>query len=289
MKQYIAGVACVATAVLTAPALTSTAYAAQPGDPVTALKSRIRSGHGVKFADITKMSDSSGNKKVFAQRKGVFRFGTSGIAASDQTGRLRFTKSEIDALTGGNEEEPSKWLTGLAKPERVIRIGNVTYVSGGVFGEYLPEDKSWLRLPVPSLGATGTTSQVVNVAEPATLKALLAHATQSAGSYRGKITFGELYRVSPWFRAATMAPPTGKAKKTVVSWSLSVDANRLARRLTATYPLGAGGVKLTVETDYSGWGSPVTVKAPPADQVAGPRDLQDGMKADDSPIPLLTP
>lgn len=287
MKRYIAGVACAATAVLTAPALTSAAYAAQPGDPVTALKSQIRSGHGVKFADITKMSDSSGNRKIFAQRKGAFQFGTSGIAASDQTGKLRFTKRELDALTGGSEEEPSKWLTGLAKPERVIRIGNVTYISGGIFGEYIPEDKSWLRLPTPSLGAIGPMSQVVNVAEPATLKALLAHATQSAGSYRGKITFGELYRVSPWFRAATMAPPTGRDKKTVVSWSLSVDANRLAKRLTTTYPLGAGGTKLTVETDYSGWGSPVTVKAPPAGEVAKPGDLQDGMNADNSPIPLL--
>ncbi|MFJ2030300.1 hypothetical protein [Streptosporangium sp. NPDC087985] len=289
MKRHIAGLACAATALLSAPALAPAAHA-QAADPVTALKSRFGNGRGVNFVDTTKFHSPAGNM-VFAQRKGVFQFGTSGISASDQTGKLRIKKSDLDALGVGEsteDENLSKMFAGLTKPERVIRIKNTSYVSGGVLGEFLPEDKTWVRIPMEMMGTIGPVSQFVNVAEPATLKALLAHATtKRAGLYSGKITFGELQKVSPWFRASMISLATGSAAKTVVGWKLYVGADQLATRLTTTYSMaGMGKTSMTVDTRYTGWGAKVTVKAPPAGEVAELKDLQEGAETATS-IPLF--
>ncbi|MFI7055995.1 hypothetical protein ACIBLB_28420 [Streptosporangium canum] len=285
MKRYIAGLACAATAVLGAPALASTAHA-QAADPITALKSQFSSGRGVNFVDTTKVKGTQGNM-VLAKRTGAFQFGPSGISASDQTAQLRFKESDFEGITEGEEdEEISKFFAGLAKPERVVRVKNTTYVSGGVMGEFMPADKTWVRFPDGLLGFTGTMSQFVNVAEPATLKALLAHATKRAGTYSGKITFGELNKVSPWFRASK-GTPAAKTAKTVVSWKLFLGSDRLAKRLVTTYSMGGSDESaVTIDTRYTGWGSKVTVKAPPADQVADLKDLEEGAETATS-IPLL--
>ncbi|MEV7005625.1 hypothetical protein [Streptosporangium sp. NPDC051022] len=294
MKRYIAGLACVATAVLSAPALASTAHAQAPGaatarpqaaDPVGALKKQFRNGRGVKYADVTKVQSSIGSQ-VFASREGSLQFGAVGIKASDQTGKLRLKASDIEAIVGDSDDEESKGLRGLAKPERVVRIGNVSYIFGGYFGEYLPEDKTWLRLPGANLGLIGTLSQPISPAEPATLQALLTHATtKRPGLYAGKITEGELYKISPWYRATTMIKPSAKTAKSVLNWKLFVGSDQLAQRLTTTYANGDSTV--TFDTRYTGWGSPVTVKAPPADQIAKPGDLGKGADTSTTPIPLL--
>ncbi|GAA3137357.1 hypothetical protein [Streptosporangium carneum] len=287
MKRYIAGLACAATAVLGVPALASTAHAQAAADPVAALKKQLRSGHGVKYSDITKVQ-SADIRQVLGDRQGTLQFGASGISASDQTTKLRIKASDIEALVGDSEDEKAKGLRGLAKPERVVRIGNTTYISGGFFGEYLPEGKTWLRLPGANLGILGTTGQPINPAEPATLKALLAHAvTKRPGSYSGKITQGELYKVSPWYRATAIYKPSGKAAKSVLNWKLFVGGDQLPQRLTTTYSRGGRDNIVTIDTRYSGWGSPVSVKAPPADQVAKPNELGEGADTSTMPIPLL--
>ncbi|MEV0751116.1 hypothetical protein [Streptosporangium sp. NPDC050280] len=290
MKRYIAGLACAATAMLGVPALASTAHA-QAADPISALKKQFKSGLGVTYVDTTKVRASYGSA-VTAQRKGVFQFGASGINASDQTTKLRFKASDIAAISENASEEDAKVLAGLTSPERVIRVKNTSYISGGIFGQFLPGDKPWLKIPGGALGNTGRLSQLVNPAEPATLKALLARATvKRPTAYSGKITFGELYKVSPWFRAGVFIPPTAKQSKTVVEWKLVLGSDLLARKLTTSYSAGAlgaqGGMTLSVETRYTGWGSKVTVKAPPADQIALPGDLDEGVEAD-GPIQLLS-
>lgn len=288
MKRYIAGLACAATAVLGVPALASTAHA-QATDPVTALKSQFKHGRGVTYTDTTKIRGTHGNA-VLAQRKGVLQFGASGIRASDQTAKLRIKASDVAAISEDLSEEEAKVIAGLAKPERVIRIGDTSYISGGIFGQFLPEDKTWLKLP-GMLGSDGQVGQLVNPAEPATLKVLLARATvKRPTAYSGKITFGELFKISPWFRASVFAPPSAKQSKTVVQWKLVLGSDRLARSLSTTYPgstLGMDGQTVTVETRYTGWGSKVTVKAPPAEQVAKPNELEEGIETD-APIPLLS-
>ncbi|WP_433251826.1 hypothetical protein ACQPYK_06700 [Streptosporangium sp. CA-135522] len=288
MKRYIAGLACVATAVLSAPALASTAHA-QAVDPITALKSQFSNGRGVSFVDTTKIQGPQGNA-IIAQRKGAFQFGASGVNASDQTAKLRFKESDFEGAFGDGEgdEESRKMIAGLTKPERVIRIKNTTYISGGILGEYLPSDKTWVRVPAGMLGMTGPLSQSVNVAEPATLKALLAHATKRGGVYSGKITFGELSKVSPWFRASMAGASTARTAKRVVTWKLYLGSDQLAERLTTTFSMGSGdeATPMTVDTRYTGWGARITVKAPPAEEVAEMKDL--GEEAEEATsIPLL--
>ncbi|MBB2909562.1 hypothetical protein FHS43_000808 [Streptosporangium becharense] len=290
MKRHIAGLACAATAVLSATAFAPAAHAsAQAADPITALNKQLTAGHGVRFVDTTKMQGTQGGM-VLAKRTGTFQFGASGISASDQTTKLRIKASDLAPL-GTGDEEADKMIAGLAKPERVIRVRNTSYISGGLFGEFMPEGKTWLQYPGVTLGVNGQVGQLVNVAEPATLRALLARATvKRPTSYAGKITFGELYRVSPWFRASLMQKPSGKAAKTSVNWKLSVGADQLSTRLVTSYPAAGlgmpGSETLTVDTRYSGWGSKVTITAPPADQIAKPGELGDGVDTE-NPIPLL--
>ncbi|MDP9862926.1 MULTISPECIES: hypothetical protein [Streptosporangium] len=292
MKRYIAGLACAATAVLSAPALASTAHA-QAADPVTALKSQFGGGRGVSFVDTTKSQGPEGNV-VFAKRTGEFQFGASGIIASDQTAQLRIKQQELEELLAATEdaedtedaknETLSKVITGMAKPERVVRVKDTSYVSGGVMGEFLPADKTWVRNPPAPLGLIGSMSQYVNPAEPATLKALLAHATKRAGVYSGKITLAELQKVSPWFRASSPFLPEDRAKS-AVSWKLYVGADQLPQRLVTTYSEGKDS-STTVDTRYTGWGSKVTIEAPAADQVAEMKELEKGVKAV-ATIPLI--
>jgi hypothetical protein len=255
LKRHIAGLACAAMTVLSVPALASTATA-QASDPVSALRSQFTTGLGVKTVDTTKMRRGDGNA-VVAKRTGVFQFGTSGILASDHTAQLRIKASDLglsEASTTGEDDELTKALTGMSKPERVVRIKNATYISGGMFGEFLPADKTWLRFDTAA-GFTGSLSQLVNVAEPSTLKALLSHAAvKQAGTYAGKITFGELYKVSPWFRVSLGERPSGRAAKIAVSWKLYLGADKLAKRLTTSYPADTKDA-VTIDTSYTGWGS----------------------------------
>ncbi|GGL05438.1 hypothetical protein [Planomonospora parontospora] len=291
MKRFIAGLACAAAAGLAVPTLASAAHAQAPADPLAALQSKLGAGRGVSFSDKTKLVTDD-FRQVFSTRTGVLQFGRSGVAASDHTTKLRIKASDLEefgaiAEESGDEDSAgfSKMLAGLAKPERTIQVKNVSYLSGGVFGEFLPSGKTWLRFPGPINGVYGSMSQLVNPAEPATLKALLAHAVKQTGGYTGKITFGELYKVSPWFRASMMDKPSAKAAKTVVTWRMAFGADRLPTRLTTTYASGKD-TSVTVETDYSGWGAKVSVKAPPADEVAEVKDLEEG--ASETAIPLVT-
>ncbi|MFD0889144.1 hypothetical protein ACFQ08_31815 [Streptosporangium algeriense] len=288
MKRYIAGLACAAMAVMSVPALASTAHA-KAADPVAALKSKLVSGHGVTFVDKTKAYAKGQKSMIAADRKGVLQFGSSGVVASDQTGKYRFDKETLKMLEeasesgeGGSgqdenaefEEFMAKLLKGMTKSERVVRVGKSSYISGGVFGEFVPADKTWVRFPQETLGMVGTATQSVNAAEPTTLKALLAHATtKRAGFYSGKITWGELAKVSPWFRASLSGALAGSTRKTVVNWKLYVGADQLPKRLTTSY---TPDKKTTVvyDTVYSGWGAKVSVKAPAAETVAELKDLQ---------------
>ncbi|GAA3444166.1 hypothetical protein [Planomonospora venezuelensis] len=271
MKRLIAGLTCAvsATAVLAAPASASAAHVQAP-DPLAALKGQLATGRGVAFSDVTKTT-SGGKSRVFSRLKGSLGFSRSGIASADMTGRLHVPEKDKEVLPG---------LGKLDRPERVIWVKNISYVSGGLFGEVLPEGKKWLRTPGMAFGIVGVSSHSVNAAEPATLKALLARATvKHPSAYSGKITFSELYKVSPWFRASFGGKPTAKEAKTVITWKLALGAGRLPARLTAAYRGTEGTTKgstVTMDTRYTGWGSKVTVKAPPADQVARPDELENG-------------
>ncbi|WP_433372927.1 hypothetical protein [Streptosporangium sp. CA-115845] len=294
MKRYIAGLACAATAVLGAPVLASTAHA-QAADPITALKGQLKNGQGVTYVDTMKTQGVPKNT-IAGHRKGELQFSTSGISASDHTTELRFEEGALEFSTreedGDATEEQkklSKLFAGLAEPERVVRVNKKAYLSGGAFGQFLPQDKPWLGYPGDTLGVTGSLGQLVNAAEPSTLKALLANATvKKPAAYAGKITFGELQKVSPWFRASGDGRKlSGEQAKVAINWKLFLNADRLPARLATSYTEFSSGPTWTVDTRYTNWGSKVTIDAPPADQVATTRELQAGFEAD-TPIPLLT-
>lgn len=294
LKRYIAGLACAATAVVSVPALASTAHA-KAADPVAALKAKLVSGQGVNFVDKTKIYAKGQKSTIAADRKGVLQFGPSGIVASDQTGKYRIDEETLDAFEefsssdeaeeGSAEDLFTKLIRGMTKPERVVRLGKTTYISGGGFGEFLPEGKTWLRFPEDSLGLVGVATQSVNAAEPTTLKALLAHATtKRTGFYAGKITWGELAKVSPWFRASQSSSLYENAGKTVVNWKLYVGADQLPKRLTTSYTQGTRTTTV-YDTVYSGWGTKVSVKAPAPETVAKPEELQ--LIKPEAQVPIL--
>ncbi len=295
LKRFIAGLACTAAAGLAVPTLASAAHAQAPADPLAALQSKLGAGRGVSFSDSLKLAAGK-ERTVVITRKGVLQFDGSGVVASDHTSRPRIKSGDLDELVVAgqnsydeNSKAFAKALNGIAKPERTVRVKNVSYISGGMFGEFLPEGKKWIRYPgsingvLDSLG--GLQPQLVNAAEPGTLKALLAHAVKQPGGYTGKISLGELHKVSPWFRASMPLKPTGAQAEQVLSWRLSVGSDGLPTRLTSTYVGGPNSSSITMETDYTGWGSKVSVKAPSADEVVAFEDLD--LDAAEVPVPLL--
>ncbi|MEV0581690.1 hypothetical protein [Nonomuraea sp. NPDC050310] len=214
----------------------------------------VRPPRTVKFTERVFLAED-GRRTLFLRRSGAFRLGDSGVAAADVTARLAITPADL----------PGEAFTWLAAPERTIRVGTTSYLSGGLYGTLLPEGRTWYRYPGgPAAGVTGTYSQLLNIAEPRTRATLLKTAKRTSYGYRGTITLGALYKLSPWFRASAASKP--KKPGIVLSWRLTVDAAKLPKRLVTAYT--SSGETVIADTRYSGWGSAVTIVPPPPDQVA---------------------
>ncbi|MEU7989503.1 hypothetical protein AB0B56_32030 [Streptosporangium canum] len=260
MKRVIAGIAAATVTMSVAAAPVQAASA----DPVTALKSQFVAGKGVKFTDVATLVEFAGNTS-FLKRTGSFQFGGTGIVASDVNAKL--TTDETSWI-------PNSLLWMLTRSERTIRIGTTSYYSGGLWEP--PKGKTWLKHPHGmTAGFSGWCSQLVNVAEPATLKALIAKGKRTGSTYTGAISFGALEKVSPWLRNARLIRLSKEEKSAVLRFTLTLGADRLPQRLVTVYPPRThGGTepgredrRLSVETHYTGWGSRVSVKAPAASEV----------------------
>ncbi|AWS47071.1 hypothetical protein [Streptosporangium sp. 'caverna'] len=260
MKRVIAGIS-TAVAITLATAVPAQAAAPAPADPIKALKSQFVVGKGMKFTDLSVViwDDES---EPYLQRTGSFQFGKTGIIASDISSKSAKKSSDPRAA------DP----TGIFAPSRTIRIGTTSYLSGGSYRESMPEGKSWYK---DQKGMTGGSSgwfgQLVNIAEPATLASLLKGAKRAGVSYSGTTTFGRLAKVSPWFRATL---PLRSSDKTVVTFKLTVNRGGLPQRLTTSHAVtgifdgpGWEGKTITVDTRFTGWGTKVSIKAPPASKV----------------------
>ncbi|WP_049566674.1 hypothetical protein [Nonomuraea sp. SBT364] len=268
MKRIITGLALASAAAL----VTATpAQAAAPKNPVAAVKKHIAPGKGVKFTERTTIIED-GEGAVFLRRTGSFAFGRSGVVASDITGKLAINADDLDA-------EEDSLLAALTKSERTIRVGTTSYLSGGIWASVVPEGETWYKVPHgPPAGMLGMFGQPVNIAEPATLKALFKNAKPATGGYKGKITVGELRKASAWFRASRMgAKDSAKTLKAPINWRLTVDAKGLPTRLVTTFAgsaLSLDGGNLSIDTRFTGWGGKLTIKAPSADEVT--TDLEEG-------------
>ncbi len=266
MKRLVAVLSCAAATLTLTSAFTGTAQAAaaksHAKNPVSAVRAQYAPGHGVSIKQWTKIAG-----QVLARTNGKLEFGRSGVKASDLTGKLNIKASQVP------EDEQA-----LATPERTIKVGHTAYISGGPLGSELSSDKTWLKVPDgPPAGVLGGFGQPISAAETSTLKYLIghgkAHHSGSTTYYSGKVTLKQLRKVSAWSRSALLAvKPTAK-----IGWKLYVGSDRLPARLVTTYKLGLFGsdVPLTVDTRYSGWGTKVDIKAPPAADVQGLNSLDE--------------
>lgn len=249
MRRTFAILACAAAAtVVHAPP----AHAAP--NPVAALKAQFKTGLGVKFSDTFKTDGA-----IFTRRTGTLQFGRTGMAASDISTKFNFKASDL--------AEMPESVQALAKPEQVITIGKTAYIKGGFMGNFLPEDKTWLRFPGgPAGGVSGQFGQLLNPTEPATLQKLIKKSKRVGSVYTGKITFGEVYSTSKWLQGTSwMGAPKAAQKKSVISFKVYVNAKGLVTRVVSTAKstaLGQPGGTIAADTRYVSWGSKVSIKAP---------------------------
>ncbi|MFC5818543.1 hypothetical protein [Nonomuraea harbinensis] len=214
---------------------------AAPKDPVRALKSKLASGHGVRFTETTTLS--GGGKKKIQSRKGTFQFNAKGVAASDIT------------------------ATSPTRPrERTISVGKVSYTSGGMWEGRFPEGKTWLKGNAILGGGSGFYGQVINPAEPKTLAALVKKGRLRGSSLTGKITFKELEKVSRWFDASI---PLRMHNDTKVTYTLTLTSAGLVSRVKSSYAATGvfdtnqhEGKTIVIDSRFTGWGAKVSIKAP---------------------------
>lgn len=272
--------ACAATAALVAPAVaapaqaqTSTQAQARPLNPTAALKKAFVPGRGVRFTSSGKI-DVGGIATVKSSAKGSLAFGRSGVTGSDVTARTDYGALLQEDVEGAN------------KPTRTITVGRAAYVTGGVFSSLFPEGKKWLRMPGKnSANPLGSNGEFINPLDARTLKTVLA-TTKAKGRggvvngarttlYRGAITLKQLAQLDPSLKKSL----TASDAKSVVNWKMWVGGDQLVRKLQTSLTLKLRYKKTTMEVDTSnvisfvGWGSRVTVKAPPKSQVASLGDL----------------
>ncbi|WP_062437012.1 hypothetical protein [Herbidospora daliensis] len=250
MRSLIPVVSAAALLLVAAPA-----QAAAPKDPVKAVRAMLLPGKGVTFTDVTDLVTLDDGGVAVQRRTGALMFGRGKIAASD--------------ITATWEKGP---LGDSHNDGRTIRIGTVVYSSGGEFKGKLPKGKRWFKQAKNGMtgDANGWFSQVVNVAEPATLAALVKAGKRSGNNYSGTITFARLAKVSPWFKATLPI----RWDKTVLTYKLTVGGNGLPQKLATSFPATGiwdspswEGRTFKTETRYRGWGGKVSIKAPAANQV----------------------
>jgi len=286
MRRLTAGFACVAAAALLAPATASAAHAepkpARP-NPVTALNGRLAAGAGVTYRSTTTV-----NNATVATTTAAFRFNRSGLAAGDVTTRLQVKPAAL-----------GKDAALAVQPERTITIGDTTYLNSVSFRKHLAEshpsivpentpDVALLDDPLPAsrpwiqtrngpvTGTLGLLGQLVNPAEPATLRTLLAQRPAKRQDkrtkttvYRGAVTIGQLHRVSPWLRDTLLVKPDARLARTKVDWELHVGPDGLPRRVLSAWSpsaLGLGKQRFVVDSRFT-WGANVRVTPPDADRV----------------------
>lgn len=257
MKRILAGLALASAATL----VTATPAQAAPADPVKALKKQYAAGKGVRISEsaVTKVSGTKTDGTVTTN--GTLAFGKSGIVASD----LRIGGKGASLLS--------------AAPPRSITVGKYTYAQGGLFSQQLPDGKKWVRYPNTGIPRTG--NQPLDIFRPKVLKELVSEAKSvKGGSYRGAITFGRLAKLYG-------EKVDKRLGKVAISYVLDVNSKGLVSRLRSQYAFDfglLGKTTSTVNTRYTGWGSKVTVKAPPADQVIDYSEL-----GEDSGVPQEIP
>ncbi|GAB3161349.1 hypothetical protein [Microbispora hainanensis] len=230
------------------------------------------------------------------KRTGSIQLGRTGVVASDLSRRLRFERDDSAALVkkdAADGDPVARSLLIQTRPHRSVSVNGRLYTTGPLYAPALPKGKTWaLRGAIPNGGAF--TDQVVNIFEPRTLKKLLSdtYSIKRSGFkditgrihenmmlYRGKITFADLYAVSPTFRTLLGQKPDATLAPALVWWWLWTDKNGTPMMVDSSWDTWvkggtgrpyAGG---SARTEYLAWRPRVTIKAPRSSlvaKVAGP-------------------
>ncbi|MCA2225677.1 hypothetical protein [Nonomuraea aurantiaca] len=268
MKRTIVGVTLIAGL---AQLVATPAQAAPRIDPVKALQAAFTRGKGVNIVSTAKIDYGRGMHYT-VDVDGTVGFGPQGETAADTSQRLRFSKTMMSGLKKlGMAEDAALEET----PLRVISSRYDDYVSGPQFADALPQGTNWVRYSATDLPASNPPLEVL---EPATLKALLAHRTSwREGVVKGTIKTDKLVEVSSSFAAHFRGYAISKPVSSI-SYTLRLSPAGLVERVTARGVLHHWkGSLLRVETDtrYSAWGREVTVLLPLRSEVLDQEQLED--------------
>ncbi|MEV4093702.1 hypothetical protein [Streptosporangium saharense] len=230
--------------------------ATAPADPATVLRKLLVPGGGVVFSERSKtwLGEDPADPTTDFRIRGTLAFGKGTVAAGDVTR-----------------------VTASGKKFRFRVAGGRTYASGGAWSDMLPKGKKWTRASALKYQPYELSEQNVNIFEPAALRRLLGSTKSTAPNqpnngltttrYSGSVTTKALCAVSPACRKKF-----GRQVDIEIFWQLwTNDKGQVVQLLTKwtwAKDENAVGGGSEVNTHYSGWGSRVTVKAPPANQVA---------------------
>ncbi|MEU7831494.1 hypothetical protein [Nonomuraea sp. NPDC049129] len=267
MKRTVVGAILIAGL---AQLVATPAQAAPRVDPVKALQAALTRGKGVNIVSTVKVDQGRGFYYT-VDVDGTVGFGPQGETAADTSQRLRFSKTMMSGLKKlGMAEDAALEET----PLRVISSGYDDYVSGPQFADALPQGTNWVRYSATDQPASNPPLEVL---EPATLKALLAHRTSwRDGLVKGTIKADKLVKVSRSFASRFRGYSISKPVSTI-SYTLRLSAAGLVERVTARGVLHHWkGSLLRVESDtrYSGWGREVTVLLPLRGEVLDQEQLE---------------
>lgn len=267
MKRTVMGVILIAGL---AQLVAVPAQAESANDPVEVLRATLTRGKGVNIVSTAKAYHGRGASYTLAL-DGTVGFGPEGEIASDTSQRVRFSKTVMSGLRklGMAEDAAAEEL-----PLRVISSGSDDYVSGPRFADVLPQGTSWVRYPHTDLPAS---NPLLEVLEPATLKALLAHRTSwRGGVVKGMIKADKLVKVSRSF-ASRFRGYSWSEPVSTISYTIRLSTAGLVERVTAKgvmHHWKGSVLRLTADTRYSTWGRQVTVALPLQSEVLDQEQLE---------------
>lgn len=256
--------AVLAVAPLSCALLAPTAAEAAVGDPVrqvrrllsAQLTAKVVEAGGVQLGSRTRSVNRMAQSFRYTfKRAGSIQLGRKGVVASDLDRRIRFEREDSAALLKqdvANGDPTAKSLRIQTRVHRSVGVNGKLYTTGPLYQPALPAGKTWaLRGAVANGGAF--TDQVINIFEPRTLKTLLSDTyakkfikgagyRDSTGRehknvmlYKGKITFADLYALSPTFRAIAGQKPEAALAPAFVWWWLWTDKDGMPTRFQSIW------------------------------------------------------
>ncbi|WP_062437052.1 hypothetical protein [Herbidospora daliensis] len=301
MKSKIAGIGVAVLASVVVVPLPAQAAAPNPVVAVKRLLAQKRTAKVVEWGTV--MLGGRGRKinsmmhlfDYHFERKGWLQLGPAGVVGSHLTRKVMFKRDGTLAIAkedaaGGDLQ--AKSLLAQTSLHRSVAANGRHYSAGRLYSPGLPKGRPWAyRGKAVSGGAFS--DQIVNIFEPTTLQRLLSDTYEkkyisgpvfidplgrsqtNLYSWRGKLTFADLYAVSPTFRALAQAKPDESYGPALVWWDLLTDRAGVPVRFNIMWDTAYQGYYSLKEraegstiTDFVGWRSGLPVKPPHSTTVA---------------------